>query len=238
MIGQQVVAIHQPNFLPWLGYFNKIARSDIFVLLDHVQFPKTGGCWTNRVKVIVGGVSSWMTVPIQRNYQGVQSINNICIDNSKPWRKKMCKAFETNYRKCAYFSSTIDLLAEIFSYKGNNIAEFNTRGLKKISEHIGWNDRMFIISSNLKCYEDGTDLLVSISKAVGATIYLAGGGAGDYQDDTVFKKNGVTVAYQNYKHPLYPQSRSKQFHPGLSIIDALFEIGPAETVRLLDNNLL
>ena len=70
----RVVAIHQPNFFPWLGYFDKIARSDVFIFLDDVQFPKTGGVWSNRVKILIGGEARWSTAPIDRSFTGTRKI--------------------------------------------------------------------------------------------------------------------------------------------------------------------
>ena len=71
--GQRLVAIHQPNFLPWLGYFDKLARADVFILLDTVQFPKKAGSWMNRARLLVGGEPSWITVPVVRSYHGLRS---------------------------------------------------------------------------------------------------------------------------------------------------------------------
>jgi len=92
------VAIHQPNFFPWLGYFDKIIRSNVFVFLDEVQFPKKGGSWSNRVKMLIAGEAKWVTASIERNYSGLRNINemNFQADN---WRVKMLKSLRTNYNK-------------------------------------------------------------------------------------------------------------------------------------------
>ena len=84
-----LVAIHQPNFLPWLGYFDKIARADVFVMLDSVQFAKTGGTWSNRVQMLVGGQATWLTMPIVRSYHGVRTYRQMEIDEEQSWRKKL-----------------------------------------------------------------------------------------------------------------------------------------------------
>ncbi|HMT10176.1 MAG TPA: WbqC family protein, partial [Ignavibacteria bacterium] len=88
----KIAAIHQPSFFPWLGFFNKIVRSDVFVILDNVQFPKTGGYWANRVKLVVGGKGEWVTMPINRSYSGTKNINEIEIDKSRSWNQKMLKS--------------------------------------------------------------------------------------------------------------------------------------------------
>ena len=84
-----LVAIHQPNFLPWLGYFDKLARADVFVLLDDAQFPKKGGTWVNRARLLVSGRPDWVTVPVDRSYHGTRTIIEMQIDDARPWRRKL-----------------------------------------------------------------------------------------------------------------------------------------------------
>src|SRR5256885_16256985 len=81
-----LVAIHQPNFFPWLAYFDKIARADIFVFLDDVQYEKTGGTWSNRVRLLISGQAAWATMPIRRDYHGVRAANDMAIHNPQAWR--------------------------------------------------------------------------------------------------------------------------------------------------------
>ena len=99
----KIVAIHQPNFFPWLGFFNKIVKSDYFVLLDDVQMPKKGGTWTNRVPLIISGKKNWLTIPIDRSYSGTMPINKVKIKNELNWRDKMLKTLYISYKKHPYF---------------------------------------------------------------------------------------------------------------------------------------
>ena len=94
-----IVAIHQPNFFPWLGYFDKIARADVFCLLDHVQFPKKGGTYINRVQVLVQGAAAYVTVPVERNYSGVLPINQMKIREQEPWREKILRTLQEKWRQ-------------------------------------------------------------------------------------------------------------------------------------------
>ena len=103
-----IVAIHQPNFFPWLGYFDKLARADVFIALDHVQFPKTQGNWGNRVQLLVGGKAKWTTVPIRRDYHGVRRFDEMLIADEEPWRKGMLQTLRTNYGKAAAFLASDD----------------------------------------------------------------------------------------------------------------------------------
>jgi hypothetical protein len=102
-IKQKIISIHQPNFFPWLGYFDKIAKADVFIFLDDVQFPKTGGVWTNRVKFIVSGEPNWITAPIDRNYSGTRNINEMQFLPNNSWRDKTRKSIENSYRKHPYY---------------------------------------------------------------------------------------------------------------------------------------
>ena len=86
--GERIVAIHQPNFFPWLGYFDKIARANVFVILDSVQFPKKQGNWMNRVRVLVHGKPHWLTVPVDRTFHGVRSVREMQIASDSPWRDR------------------------------------------------------------------------------------------------------------------------------------------------------
>lgn len=228
------VSIHQPNFLPWLGFFHKIAHSDVFVLLDHVQFPKTGGCWTNRVKVMIGGAGEWLTVPIRRDYHGVRRINEICIDNSKPWRDRMLKTLQANYAKSPHFRPTMKLINDVLSNDEDNLAEFNIHGINRILDYLGLKDRRFVRSSTLGCHQQQTALLIAMSQAVGARAYLCGDGADGYLEAEAFGEHGIKLLFQNFSHPVYPQSTGREFQAGLSIVDALFELGPAATAALLE----
>ena len=228
-----IVAIHQPNFFPWLGFFDKIARADVFVLLDDVQFPKTGGTWTNRVKLMIGGAPEWFTVPIRRDYHGVKATRDIAIDDSKPWRDRMRKTLEANYGRAPHFAETLPLVASVFAYDGGNLVDFNERGLRLTLDHLGWPSRAFVRSSTLGLAGQGTDRLIGITKSVEGDTYLCGGGAGGYQDDAAFAAHGVTLRHQQFQHPEYPQSNRGSFQPGLSVLDALFEIGARRTAALL-----
>ncbi len=93
----KTVAIHQPNFFPWLGYFAKIANSDVFVLLDDVQFPKKGGSWSNRVKLIISGETRWVTAAIDRKYHGTRTNRGMSFLQDITWREKSLKSIESKY---------------------------------------------------------------------------------------------------------------------------------------------
>jgi hypothetical protein len=230
------VAIHQPSFFPWLGFFDKIARADIFVILDNVQFPKTGGFWSNRVKIIVSGEPQWITMPVVRSYSGVRNINEMEINNLTSWREKLNKTFFINYKKTSYFEEIYPIVEDLVNYYTENLLEYNLNTIKKICELIGINYQKAILSSSLTTEGKATDLLISIIKQLGGNEYICGGGAQKYQENEKFEQASINLIYQNFNHPVYEQSNSKEFIKGLSIIDALFNCGPHSVSKLLPSN--
>lgn len=229
----KIAAIHQPSFFPWLGFFNKIVRSDVFVILDNVQFPKTGGYWANRVKLVIGGKGEWVTMPINRSYSGTKNINEIEIDNSRSWNQKMLKSIAVNYGKAKYFEHIYPVAESLLQSPGTDLTEFN---LKVILEFCGLLDidtSHFKRGSDLKASGISTDLLVSIVTEVGCNAYMCGGGASKYQEDEKFTLNNIELIYQNFKHPVYEQFNTKEFVPGLSVLDALMNCGPDLTAEII-----
>jgi hypothetical protein len=231
-IGERVVAIHQPNFLPWLGYFDKLARCDVFVLLDSVQFPKRNGTWMNRVKLLIGGEPAWVTVPVVRAYHGLRRIDEMQIDDSRPWRRKLLASIEQGYRRAAHFDETMPLVTELLMDESPLLADYNEAGVRRLAAAVGLDVGKFVRASSLDVNGAATDLLIEITRKLGGGTYLAGGGAGGYQEDEKFAAAGVGLRYQAFEHPTYPQPTASPQH-GLSIIDALMHCGSAETALLL-----
>lgn len=220
-----IVSIHQPNFFPWLGYFDKINRSDIFVFLDDVQFPKKGGSWTNRVKLISGNEPRWITATLDRNYHGVRNINEMLYKENEPWREKALNTIFLNYKKAAFFEDNFSFFEELINNKNNLIAEYNIHSILAITEKLGFSSEKIHTSSKLPHTGSSNELLISITKIFGGTTYMCGGGAEGYQDESLFQEAGIELKFQNYKHPVYNQEGTVEFQPGLSIIDAVMNLG-------------
>lgn len=228
---KKIVAIHQPNFFPWLGYFEKIVKSDLFVFLDDVQFQQKGSCWGNRVKLLISGDPKWISVPIIRK-SSLPKYNEIVFDEKQPWRLKMKKTLAANYPKTPFYSEVSELIEDILNQKTDNLTEFNIYAIKSILRFLDYGSMELIKSSELGITSTSTQLLIDIVKNVDGNSYLAGGGAQGYQEDELFKEQGVELIYQNYQHPRYQQN-SNEFVPGLSIVDALMNLGKDEVRSLL-----
>jgi hypothetical protein len=231
---ETVVAIHQPNFLPWLGWFDKLARADVFVLLDHVQFPRTSrGTYVNRVKLLVGGKDAWVTAPIVRAGGSDKRIDEVRVDDAQPWRQKVLRTVEHNYARAPAYDEALPLVRELLEQPTDRLADLNEHGARRVARALGLDAAKLVRSSTLGASSHATDLLIELTKAVGGTAYLAGGLAGStYQEDEKFGQAGVVLRYQRFEHPRYDQGR-EEFVPGLSIVDALLHVGPERTRALL-----
>lgn len=233
MRGDRVVAIHQPNFFPWLGYFNKLARSDVFIVLDNVQFPKTGGTWMNRVRIVINGRPAWLSIPVLRAYHGLRTIGEMQINNALPWRQRVLTTIQHSYARAPHFKPVFGFLAEAIANPTDNLAEFNLTAIRLAAEALGLDGAKLVLGSSLGVDGKSTGLLVAMVKTVGGTAYLCGGGADGYQDDAKFPEAGLELVYQHFQHPVYPQTNTDTFTPGLSIIDVLMHCGFEQTRDLV-----
>lgn len=232
-MAEKVVAIHQPNFLPWLGYFDKLARADVFVLLDHVQFPKKGGTWVNRVRLLTGGdQAGWVTVPVDRSYHGVRAINEMRIDESRPWREKLLKTLRTSYGKAPGFDEVFPALERLIEGSEPELAELNERGIAELAELLGLGDAAFVKSSELDVSGQATELLIEIVGEVGGGSYLCGAGSEGYLEPEKFERAGIELRMQEFRHPAYDQGTA-EFIEGLSSVDALMALGPERARELI-----
>lgn len=227
-----VVAIHQPNFFPWLGFFDKLAKSDVFVFLDSVQAPKTGGSWLNRVKLAMNGEARWVTAPIDRAFHGVKRVDEIEF-GSTDWREQVLKTLASAYGKAAHYRQTMALIEPLVLNPEQNLASFNRFAVTTLARALKLESRTFVLSSSLQLETTGTDLLVDITRAVGGQTYLCGGGASEYFNERRFAEAGLGVRYQDFVHPQYPQTPIQQMIPGLSVVDALMNCGTDAVTGLL-----
>jgi len=226
-----VVGIHQPNFLPWLGFFNKVLQADVFVLLDDVQFVK--GEVTNRVKLLISGEARWLTCPVLTSGSGSSNISEKQLDSSLRWREKNLMAIRQSYGRHPFFEQVIGALGPLLSDTEPSLVQYNFSLIAAISRGLGLGDEKFRLGSELGVESYSTQRLVDLTKIVGGSCYLTGGGAQGYQDDQLFENAGVAVEYQNFKARPYPQKGMENFVPGLSILDCLFNIGWDETTEYL-----
>ena len=219
------VGIHQPNFLPWLGYFYKLMLAERFVFLDIVQYSKNSFINRNRIKTPQG--PSWLTVPVRAKGRFGQSIGEVEIVWDADWRRKHLNSLVANYGRAPFFEEVFPQIQ--LEYRkvgpGTLLAEFNISLAQQICAYLGLNPQ-FVRARDLKVEGTDTALLVSICKSVGASRYLAGGGAVKYQADEQFASAGIEVEYSRFRGQPYPQVWNG-FVENLSIVDALMNCGRA-----------
>lgn len=222
-----IVAVHQPQYLPWLGYFDKILRADVFVLLDNVQFKKNE--WQNRNKIKTAQGWQWLTVPVL--YKFPQLIYEVAVNQAVPWQHKHRQAIITNYRKARYFNYLEEFFEEIFATKWDSISGLNIAALRRLAEVLGIETPVFVASELGQFPEHPDERLIKITKHFDGDTYLAGSGGREYMDLGRYKRHNVDVIFQEYKHPLYNQLFG-EFEPYMSVIDLILNHGD-ESLRIL-----
>lgn len=231
-----IVAIHQPNFFPWLGYFDKLQHADVFVVLDSVQFPKKQGTWMNRVQVLVRGRSQWVTVPVDRTFHGVRTVLDTRISADSKWRSKIMGLLDAGYHRAQHFAAVAPLVEELLSCSTSSIVELNLHSLRALIPALVSEPPELVRSSELGISGASTNLLVGLVQAVGGTTYLSGAGGRGYQDEHAFAAAGIDLQYQDFEHPMYRQLETDTFVPGLSVLDPLFNVGIEGTRALSEAN--
>lgn len=214
-----VVAIHQPNYLPWIGYFHKILRADTFVYLDSVEFNSDSLTHRNKIKTPDG--EHLLTVPISGSSSA--DIANLEIDTSKRWQRNHRKSIEVHYTNATYFDEFEDLISIYEDYEWTNLAELNITIIDHLIDTLGIETEL-IRSSDMSVGGSKTELLVDICETLSADVYFSGSGGRDYHDESLFDEAGIDIVYQEFTHPEYPQQFG-EFIPKLSFIDALFNVG-------------
>jgi len=215
-----IVAIHQPQYLPWLGYFDKIDRADVLCLLDNVQYKKNE--WQNRNRIKTAQGVQWMTVPVQFRFP--QKINEVQISEKQRWQHKHLQALITNYSKARCFDEVIGFFEDVYQQSWTYLSSLNIHAIKGICKLLNVDKTEICISSQMTLREGPTDRLIDICKHVGGDTYLAGQAGADYMDLEKFKENNIKVLFQKYAHPAYPQLFG-EFQSHLSIIDLLMNCG-------------
>lgn len=219
----ETVAIHQPNFIPWIGYFYKWQNSDLFVFLDDTPFTKGG--YTNRVKIKSPNGEQWLTVPVKTKGKLGQLIKDVEINNDTDWRRQILGSIRASYGRAPYFKNTFEGFEEIVSLKADRLIDLNLAALQWASRALRIATAAISSSQIPRGEETATERLLSICLSLGARKYLSGFGGNKYQDEEVFRKGKIELATSNFRHPRYPQMWG-DFFPGLSILDLIFNCGP------------
>jgi len=211
-----ILSAHQPAYLPWLGYFDKIARSDIFVYLDTVQYEKNSFINRNQIKTAQG--SLWLTIPVKTKGHLNSSLLTTEIDSAQAWKAKHIKSIEMNYRKATNFDVLFPLICDLINEPTDNLAEYCYVQLKFWCAQLDIKTKI-IRSSALQISSYKSDLVLELCQNLGATNYFSGAMGKNYLKEKDFEAAGIGIEYQNYICPNYPQLWGR-FIPNLAILDA------------------
>ena len=225
-----IVSIHQPAYLPWLGYFHRIAMSDAHIVLDDVQFEKNS--FTNRNKVRTADGWCWLTVPVKTAGKfGNLPINEIEIAADRPWAKSHWETLRLNYSKTPFFAQHSTFFRDLYSKTWCRLADLTAEISGYLLTIFGISTRLYF-SSQMKVPGRKDELVLNLCRELGASTYLSGPLGKNYLREQLFQQRGIGIQYCDYQHPVYLQTYLG-FEPNMAAIDLLFNAGPASREILL-----
>lgn len=228
-----IVSINQPAYLPWLGYFERIATSDLHVVLDHVQFEKNS--FTNRNRVRTKEGAAWLTVPVATSGRfGDLAIRGLRFAAGDPWRKKHWATLRMNYARAPFFAAYAPAYEALYAREWSDFGEMSRAFLAQHLHDLGIATPLRY-SSELGVGGAKGELVLNLCRATGADTYLSGPLGRDYLDPAAFADAGIALRFQDYAHPTYTQVWPG-FEPRLGVLDLLFNHGPRSLEILLNRN--
>jgi hypothetical protein len=216
-----IVTIHQPDFIPWLGFFSRWAKSDLFILLDDVQFLRRG--WHHRDRIKTQHGAHWLTIPIKKKGKYSQLINEVEIDNSNDWCCAHLETLKHAYSRAPYYQTVIRELEKVYQVPGESLRDFNIGMLKCLAQFFHINTEI-CLSSDLKVGSSSAEKLIKLVKAVKGKTYLTGMGSKAYLEEKLFQEENIHVIWEDYQQPQYEQLHG-DFSSNLSAIDYLMMCG-------------
>lgn len=226
---------HQPNFLPYLGFFHKMMHCDQFVIVDNVEFVGKGPFgWIHRNKIRIHNKDEhWLTVPVYQKGRYHQNINEVEINNQEHWRRKHWKSIRLNYNNTPYFDDYKQGLEDIYNQEWDMLVNLNMALLEWVRDCLEI-DVPIALASEEGIEGESSQLVLNLCKAFDGDTYLSGMHGKDYLDRELVEDSEVEITFQEFDHPTYPQHRYDDFVSHLSVIDLLFNCGP-ESRDIIEN---
>lgn len=228
-----IITIHQPEHLPWLGLFNKIAKAERYVVLDSVQYEKN--YFQNRNRILGTNGVQWLSVPVSNkgHMDGTIAETRISGDpKNLKWKSKYLQTIKMSYGKYPFFNEVFPLLEEAMSTDTDLLCELNMSIIKCFCEALDIHPE-YIFSSDLGVNGLKSDLILDICEKAGADVYIAGPSGRDYLDMDSFAQKGIQVVFNDYHHPEYPQRRTEEFVSHLSGLDLFMNVGFNEAKKVI-----
>ena len=230
-----IITIHQPEHLPWLGLFNKIAKAEKFVILDSVQYEKN--YFQNRNRILGTNGIQWIGIPVvnTKHMEGTISTTLIATDpKNLKWKEKYLQTIKQSYGKYPYFEEVYQLLEKAINIDTPYFCEINIAIIKSFCDALDIHPE-YVRSKDLNVDGLKSSLILDICKETKADVYIAGPSGRDYLDMKSFEDAGITVKFNDYNHPTYPQKRSDEFIDHLSALDLFMNVGFIEAKKIIMN---
>ena len=221
-----IISVHQPQYIPWLGYFDKIDKSDCFVFLDTVQYKKREFQNRNRLRTKDSWI--WLTVPVKTKGVSYQRICDVLIDNDRDWAQEHTKSLQSWYGSSAYFKEYFPFFEAVYEKKWERLVDLNIHIIEYILGVLKINTRI-LLESEIGTTKKSTERIIEICHKLKADVYLSGTGGRNYLKEELFVKEQIELRYQDFVHPKYEQQFMTQrhpFEPYMSVLDLLFNAGP------------
>jgi hypothetical protein len=228
-----IVAIHQPHFIPWLGYLHRMAQAELFIVLDHVQFERRN--YQNRSQIRIEGEAQWLTVPVVQHSQKERIVDKE-VDNrdtARPWARNHFATLRHAYRDAGYFSTYAPELRRIFDTPWTKLFDLDAAMLEFLRSAFEIQTPI-LRSSDLGVDGAKGELILNLCRAAKADALLAGfGGSRGYLDAEAFAAHGIDIRFHRFAHPTYKQCGAAPFIAGLAAVDLLFNAGPQSRAILM-----
>jgi len=227
-----IISIQQPEYFPWLGYFDKLLSVDKVVFLDNVQFKKR--YFENRNKIRTYQGWTWIVTPVLTKGRFKQKIMDVEIDNSQTWQKKIISTLTLNYKKSPYWKKSGEKLCELISKPYTRLVDLNLSIILFFMDKLNI-QKDYCLASTLDTKDSSSQLIIEICQKMNAKIYFSGKDGKQYLDEKEFINNDIKIIYQNFKHPEYIQFHGN-FIPNMSIVDLYFNHGIKGVDIIKENN--
>lgn len=236
---EPILGVHQPEFLPWLGYISKAAMCDVYFILDTVQFRKNYFQNRNKIRIKNKKGWQWLTIPVLQTKKRLMNISEIKIDNKVEWRQKHLKSIKLSYQRAPYFDEIYPELEKIYhTYEGDFLVEFIVPIIKYAFNKFDVDVPVYRASEikNMGFDLEGqkSDLLIKLCKVPGAKFFIFGQEGRTYVDRDRFSSQNIGVVFQKFDHPKYLQIHG-EFIPKMSFIDLLFNHGK-DSLKILNKS--
>ena len=216
----KLVTIHQPNYLPWSGFFHKWLISDVFIILDTVQYHKNE--WQNRNQIKTAQGTQWLTVPV--TYRFPQRIDEVGIAAGKPWARKQWAAVAQAYGKAPYFQDYAPALQALWEQPWTRLVDVNVAVIRMLGAMLGCDAPLLLASEMDEASDEPTERLIQLCQQVDGDAYLSGAEGRNYLQQHDFDVAGVDLWFQQVEPPVYSQLYG-DFIPYLSLLDVLLNLG-------------